>query len=369
MLQVVLVDEAQDLSPLNHQQLLRCAGEDGPGAARIIVVGDPRQAIYAFRGADSESMKNILLLRRSWVELSLKLSFRCPKVIIRRQEHHAPGFMAAESNTEGVVEDWTGSWVPRDGHKFGAWPTGLGENSANETSQTWAAMLWSWEQLEALCESHGARAGSCAMLCRNNAPLFAVAMELIRKPVKVQMLGRGLLKGLLALSDRVCGDDATGREECLQRICDWRQQAKSKAGSTAAPGSTSLSAAETAALAAAEAEAEAAADYADCLVAVFMGGGRAGPCATAGEMRDRLRSLFDAASSQVTLSTVHQAKGMEWDVVVHLDPWRIPHKAAEQEGGAVLQQEHNLLYVAETRVRRALVLADVKGLVGGGGVA
>jgi superfamily I DNA/RNA helicase len=51
--QTVMVDEAQDLSPLNHIQVKRTA------AGRLIVVGDPRQAIYAFRGADSSSMGSL----------------------------------------------------------------------------------------------------------------------------------------------------------------------------------------------------------------------------------------------------------------------------------------------------------------------
>ena len=55
--QTVMVDEAQDLSPLNHVMLKGCA------AGRIIACGDEHQAIYAFRGASGDSMDRIRKLR------------------------------------------------------------------------------------------------------------------------------------------------------------------------------------------------------------------------------------------------------------------------------------------------------------------
>ena len=56
----VIVDEAQDLSPLNHIQLARSS------AGWLAAVGDPKQAIYQFRGADAESMGKIRALRGEW---------------------------------------------------------------------------------------------------------------------------------------------------------------------------------------------------------------------------------------------------------------------------------------------------------------
>jgi superfamily I DNA/RNA helicase len=41
---LVMVDEAQDLSPLNHRMVDHLAGQ------RLIAVGDPNQSIYGFRG-------------------------------------------------------------------------------------------------------------------------------------------------------------------------------------------------------------------------------------------------------------------------------------------------------------------------------
>ena len=66
----------------------------------------------------------------------------------------------------------------------------------------------------------------------------------------------------------------------------------------------------------------------------------------------------------MTLSTIHRAKGLEWDAVLHLDPWRVPSKwalaAAAGGNSAPLEQEKNLIYVAETRTRDLLLQANLE---------
>ena len=46
---VVLVDEFQDTDPVQWDIMHRAFGE---GGATLVLIGDPKQAIYAFRGAD-----------------------------------------------------------------------------------------------------------------------------------------------------------------------------------------------------------------------------------------------------------------------------------------------------------------------------
>lgn len=46
-----LIDEFQDTDPLQYEIFTRVFLDEG-GAARLLVVGDPKQAIYSFRGAD-----------------------------------------------------------------------------------------------------------------------------------------------------------------------------------------------------------------------------------------------------------------------------------------------------------------------------
>jgi DNA helicase-2/ATP-dependent DNA helicase PcrA len=72
---------------------------------------------------------------------------------------------------------------------------------------------------------------------------------------------------------------------------------------------------------------------------------------TAGDRKSR------AAVNRVVLSTVHQAKGLEWDAVfvMHLTDSGFPNqRAAEEEDG--LEEERRLFYVAVTRAKRRLWL-------------
>ena len=82
---LVLVDESQDLNRATHRFLRECVV---PVGARTVLcaVGDPMQAIYAFRGADPDSMERLAetfgggggavqRLRLTWC-------FRCPRRIL-----------------------------------------------------------------------------------------------------------------------------------------------------------------------------------------------------------------------------------------------------------------------------------------------
>lgn len=69
----VCVDEAQDLSRLNLEFVMRLL----TAGARGLFVGDPYQAIYAFAGADARSLTRIAE-RTGATRLPLSVSYRCP---------------------------------------------------------------------------------------------------------------------------------------------------------------------------------------------------------------------------------------------------------------------------------------------------
>ena len=64
--------------------------------------------------------------------------------------------------------------------------------------------------------------------------------------------------------------------------------------------------------------------------------------------------------------TGHKSKGGEWDVVYHLDPFRIPSKwartAADLGDDSQLEQERNLRYVIETRAKQELYLVNLEDM-------
>jgi DNA helicase-2/ATP-dependent DNA helicase PcrA len=66
----------------------------------------------------------------------------------------------------------------------------------------------------------------------------------------------------------------------------------------------------------------------------------------------------DDEDDRLVLSTIHQAKGLEWDAVfvIHMAQGHFPNRrAVEGEGG--VEEERRLFYVAATRARRDLVLS------------
>jgi hypothetical protein len=296
----VIVDEAQDLSPLNHIMLKRSASD------RLIVVGDPKQAIYAFRGADSASMAKIKALRKEWIELPLALTFRCPKAVVVRQQNHAPGFTAHFSNKSGKISH------VKSGEKEVWTKADLFSHLPHDQS-------------------------SIAILCRNNAPLLSMAFKLIRAGTGVVMLGRDLGKGLTSLSKKLYPIDDTPIQVCAQATNEWMEREISLALANQK-----------------EQKAENIRDQGGCLLAVIESSG----AKDAGEIRRKLDLLFSSESGRVTLATGHRSKGLEWDVVLHLDPWRIPSKFAKSP--SQLEQEYNLGYVIETRSKNVLLFASIE---------
>lgn len=292
--QTVLVDEAQDLSPLNHMQVAKSCSD------RLIVCGDAKQAIYAFRGADSSSMQKLRGLKSSWVDRPLAMTFRCPRVVVQRNVAHAPNFRAHAANAEGLY-------------------VALGAN-------------WKWPDVTKLAEDNGCK--DVAVLCRNNAPLVAIAFKLIAKGIGVTMLGRELGKGLTSLVKKLSPKPDTPIADVIKRVMDWETTERSKALANED-----------------EAKAEGVSDRAGCILAVADAG-----VSTQAELCAKLEALFARQDGLVTLSTGHRAKGLEWDLVLHLDAWRVPSKYAK---GPQLEQEFNLKYVIETRARRVLVEANL----------
>lgn len=152
---IVLVDEAQDLSELNHIMLKKiCAG-------RLIAVGDSRQAIYAFRGAHSYSMS---MLKDQWKAkvLTLTTCFRCPEVIVKRVQRLVPSIRPFKLG--GTFANLEYSWKPEDIIPGGA------------------------------------------ILCRNNAPLIKCAFHLLNHGVSCHILGSDIGKGVIKLAKDLSGN-------------------------------------------------------------------------------------------------------------------------------------------------------------------
>lgn len=321
---LVLVDEAQDQSVLNIKMINRCAAD------RLIVVGDHKQACYLWRGAAGDAMDRLRLLRSSWIDLPLTTTFRCPRAIVLRQQRHAPGFRAWEGCKEGqFLGDGprkaavAGEQDMRSVQLVEGFKSKIDDNMIKE---------WNWQDVEARQPTPN---GSIAVLCRTSAPILSLAFKLLAQGIPAVMLGRNIGKGLVALSKKILPHDDTPQAQCAEAVEDWRNK---EAALAAANGS--------------ERKSESINDRADCLIAVL----NSPNVTSSGELRRRLEALFARESGKVTLSSIHRAKGLEWDTVLHLDPWRIPSKYA-RKNPKELEQEWNLKYIAETRTKHTLIEA------------
>lgn len=135
---LVFVDECQDLNPLQHIMLQRMSQR----GSRIIAVGDRYQAIYAFRGALSNSM-DLLKDKFSMLELPLSVTYRCPKEVVKEAQLICPEIFPREDAPEGKL----------------IWK-GYEEGEEMEDPQ-----LFTSYQL---------------VLCRNNSPLFSAILRHVR---------------------------------------------------------------------------------------------------------------------------------------------------------------------------------------------
>lgn len=293
----VVVDEAQDLSDLNHRMIKRAC------AKRMIMVGDDKQAIYAFRGALSDSMGKLAAMR-DFQFLPLTMTFRCGKAIVARAQDYVPDFVASPGNSEGSVEDWT--------------KEGPHHNDADSHIE--------WHARDIPAHS--------AVICRNNAPLIKLAFKLLRQGRGVQMLGNDIGKSLeraLDLAAKGLSPD-TPSPTVLAAVEAWFKKEISKAKT--------------------DRKIESLEDRWECVAAIVE------EAADLRGARNLCHKLFEDAAAVVTLSSGHKAKGLEWDSVIHLDPFRIPSRYAHSP--EALTQESNLRYVIETRARHRLILANLE---------
>jgi superfamily I DNA/RNA helicase len=98
----VFVDETQDLNAAQIELMLKACKDGG----RICVVGDDRQAIYSFRGADSSAIPN-LTRRLDAKVLPLSITYRCARKIVELAAQTVPDFEAAPGAIDGEIVDVT----------------------------------------------------------------------------------------------------------------------------------------------------------------------------------------------------------------------------------------------------------------------
>lgn len=74
----ILVDEFQDINPIQYKLMTLLAGED----KNLFVVGDDDQCIYRFRGAGEENLRNFQQDFCNANKIQLNINYRCPKIVL-----------------------------------------------------------------------------------------------------------------------------------------------------------------------------------------------------------------------------------------------------------------------------------------------
>lgn len=288
---ILFLDEVQDLNPA-QLNLLPAFCRSG----RVVAVGDRWQAIYAFRGAEVESMDKLsgLLQRKDNGMESGKLTvtWRCPKSHIRLAQQYVPDIQAHANAKEGttgrIMEgDAIGKYAPGD-----------------------------------------------MVLCPTNAQLVSTALKLIQMRRRAFVRGRAIGDSLVNLV-RSCGEQRT-ISSLSAAVEKWRHRELARL--TEKDGMEDV--------------VEAVQDRAASVEAILS------TCDSPGEVEPRIRELFSEsgpAGDCVLLSTVHRAKGLEANSVYLIES---PTREAKTSWEA--QQKLNLRYVALTRSKDSLVFVHLE---------
>jgi superfamily I DNA/RNA helicase len=292
-----LVDEAQDMN--TAQQWLATRSAD-----RLAIVGDDNQSIFGWAGADPESMLRLYNqlgeTHRGVITLPLTETRRCAKSIVAVAQQFVPQFRAHASNIEGLVTDCKASDLVDI----------LGKDSSEKVD--------------------------VAVLCRTNAPLARLGLQLLRAEIPVAVKSGNFAKTIKSIVKKLdCGNITEFRNNLdtylqieLDKIAKWKSPNADQVRSLIE-------------------------DRCDTILVLSEG------CSTVACISQKIDRLFDDTPDRrkIPLSSVHSAKGLEWDKVIIHKPDLLPHPKISEKNAFNAAQERNLAYVGFTRAKRELIFA------------
>lgn len=260
-------------------------------------VGDERQSIYGFAGADADAIGRIVE-RSQATMLPLPVCYRCPKTHVRLARQIAPEIEWAPDAPEGRVD-----WI-EDRH------------------------LAKW-----------LRQGDL-VLCRYNAPLVRWCLEMLRQGQRATVRGRELGEEILRIAKAAV---RRGRANPAGLATHIEALLAEEIGRIRAQGHDLEMRARLE---------EARRDLYAAARAVIEDGLQRG-LKTYAELERHTLALFDAEQNPIVFSTVHRAKGDEADRVFILHSEAM--MAAYAKTPAAVAGEECVQFVALTRARRHLV--------------
>ncbi|MDD3474430.1 MAG: ATP-dependent helicase [Candidatus Dojkabacteria bacterium] len=176
---VCFVDETQDLNNAQLVMIRKMVKDNG----LIVMVGDPNQSIYGFRGADIEAMQRMKEELKA-EELPLMETYRCGKKIVDLARELVPDLVAYSENPDGEIKEIV------------------------------------YDQFYELVKEKD------MVLCRNNAPMIKPVFHLLAQGVKVSIKGRDIGEGLVRLVKKL---KAFTMEDFYTKLDKWKAGEEKKA--------------------------------------------------------------------------------------------------------------------------------------------
>lgn len=326
----LLVDEAQDLNPLQHRlvDLLRTGRDD------LFLVGDPAQAIYGFNGADPTLLVDVETRFPGIEIIRLPVNHRCTPQIVRAGVHvlaagGQPTDLVSNRGDGPAVEQFAGADADAEARRI-----------ADDVVRTDPRLV---------------RAGEVAVLARTNAQLTAIGTALEAHGIAVRRSATAAGTPLQAAVRQV---SALGSASQLRAWAHDTLDAHDALVAARAEQAVVTDRPNTRADKAVddlEAERRVAAALLEYLRDQQLGNGAGFRAWVA------MTNPFDEQSAGgVDLVSFHASKGREWHTVfvTGVESSLVPHKSATTT--ATRAEEARLLYVAATRASDRLTITHAE---------
>ncbi len=314
----LLVDEAQDLNPLQHAlvDLLRAGRDD------IFLVGDPSQAVYGFNGADPSLLVDVETRFPGVEIIRLPVNHRSTPQIVAAGVH----VLATSGQPSGLVSNRAdGPLVEQL----------VADDELDEAKRAAHFVL--------RCDPNLVRTGEIAVLARTNAQLpgFAEALERVGIAVRRSATASGSPLQVAVRQAAALGSPS--------RLRGWAHDILEAPEETSSPDVSTGSPDRTGDV---EPERRVAAAVLDFLREQPRGDG-----ATFRAWVATTNPFDDASTDGVDVLTFHGAKGREWHTVIvtGVESSLVPHKSATTAEARA--EEARLLYVAFTRATDHLLVS------------
>ena len=291
----IMLDEVQDLSVCQRDIILKCRKIN----TRMILVGDKKQCIFSFSSADPQSFEKLKDIPNT-ITLPLSISYRCAENIVNFAKKLVPSIEPNDDGRHGEIKYNTQIDDIQDGDM---------------------------------------------VLCRNNAPLMQVYVDLIKQGKKCFIRGKDIglnmknavkTTGMDTLNVKLDKDGVFVRlyDELFDAINDIMGKYNV----------TYADAVETSFVA----------RKLDIIKALET---LSNNINTSKELIDKISDIFsDKKKGGISLSTIHKAKGLEANNVYIVCNSLMPSEMAKKDWE--IEQEYNLMYVAYTRAKNILGFVD-----------